>query len=302
MKQSSHVSTFLRQIRMLPLSWLNLSRGKRVLIVTLSYWLGSVFLWLSFPQTQVGAIMFLPLISACWLFLYRGMLTSLVLNMLIFHLSYHFLWQGILSDQTFKQQGMLGLGISLGLGLLVCTLRTRVEHAHTARQRDHAGEQEHLSALQAEHGTALANEQQQKINELKDQFLLNVSHELRTPLTVLGGSLELLSEQDEQLDPTWRAYMLKEALASQEDLVDLVNQMLDVTIMASEIPLAKPRVICVYQIVQEALAHLAPEDVQAYTICVHVPEEVTVWADPQLLRQVLRNLLSNVFKYVPKQT
>ena len=27
-----------------------------------------------------------------------------------------------------------------------------------------------------------------------------------------------------------------------------------------------------------------------------------VWADPEFLRQVLRNLLSNVFKYVPTQT
>ena len=51
--------------------------------------------------------------------------------------------------------------------------------------------------------------------------------------------LELLRELDEHLDPMKRAHLLKEALASQEELVDLVNRVLDATTMVGEIPLAK---------------------------------------------------------------
>ncbi len=171
-----------------------------------------------------------------------------------------------------------------------------------ARQQAFTAEQERLLALQGEHQIKLAYEQQRKINELKDQFLLNVSHELRTPLTVLGGYLEMLKEHHERLDPMKQARMLTQALASQEALVDLVNRVLDATIVVSEIPSAKSEAICVHQLLQEVLAHLAPGDVQAYTICLQVPEQIMVWADPYLLRQVLQNLLSNAFKYVPKQT
>jgi hypothetical protein len=62
---------------------------------------------------------------------------------------------------------------------------------------------------------------------------------------------------------------------------------LEATRVVSEIPLAKSEVVPVRQIVQEELAHLAPGDVESYTIRLQVPEQVTAWTDPQLLRQVL---------------
>jgi len=147
-----------------------------------------------------------------------------------------------------------------------------------------------------------AYEQQRHLNELKDQFLQNVSHELRTPLTTLGGSLELLEEHYEHLDPVKRADMLTMAIESYEELVSLFNRVLDATWVVSEIPRAQSEAVRVYQLLQEELAQLPPDDAAAYTFCLQVPEQVMVCADPEFLRQVLRNLLSNVFKYVPRQT
>ena len=152
------------------------------------------------------------------------------------------------------------------------------------------------------HQIERAYEQQRHLNELKDQFLLHVSHEFHTPLTTLGGSLELLEEHHEYLDPAKRADMLTMAIESYEELVSLVNRVLDATRVVSEIPKAQSEVVCVHQLLQEELAQLAPGDVAAYTFCLQVPEQVRVWADPEFLRQVLRNLLSNIFKYVPTQT
>jgi DNA polymerase III delta prime subunit len=129
MKQPDRASTFLRQIRLSLLSVLRLSRGKRLLIVMLSYWLGGVGLWFLLPRVHTGAIMFLPVVSACWLFRYRGILVSLVLNGVTFHLTNFFLLGDIFSNQAFKEKGMLGMGISLGLGLAICKLRTRVDPA-----------------------------------------------------------------------------------------------------------------------------------------------------------------------------
>src|SRR6266567_6459400 len=222
MKLPDHASAFLRQVHMLPLSWLSLSLGKRLLIVTLSYWVGVAGLWFLFPLVHNGASMFLPIVSACWLFSYRGMLVSLVLNGIAFQLTYLFLLRGILPDQAFVEGGVIGFGTSLGLGLVVCWLRTAVDLVHVARQRALAAEQERLLTLLRERQATLAYEQQRKINELKDQFLLNVSHELRTPLTLLGGFLELFKEYFERMDPVERTQVLTRALASYEELVSLV--------------------------------------------------------------------------------
>ena len=257
MKQPDRVSAFPRQIHTLPLSWLSLSVGKRLLIVALSYGLGVAGLWFLFPLVHNGASMFLPIVSACWLFRYRGLLISLVLNGIAFQLTYLFLLRGMLPDRAFVEGGIIGFGTSLGLGLVVCWLRTAVDLVQVARQQALAAEQARLLTLLKERQATLAYEQQRKINELKDQFLLNVSHELRTPLTMLGCSLELLSELDEHLDPMKRAHLLKEALASQEELVDLVNRVLDATTVVGEIPLAKLEAVRVHQILQEVLAQQA---------------------------------------------
>ncbi len=302
MKLFDHASSFLRQVRALPLSWLHFSRGKRLLVVMVSYGIGIIGLWFFFPLAHNGASMFLPIMSACWLFRYRGMLISLVLNGLAFQLTYLFLLRGMLPDPAFLEGGAIGFVSSLGLGLIVCWLRTAVDQMQTARQQAVKAVQERLVAVQAEHEVTLAYEQQRKINDLKDQFLLNVSHELRTPLTVLGGFLELLEANHEHMDTTQQAYLLKRALASKEELIDLVNRVLDATAVIDDIPQAKFKLVCVPEIVQEVLSELAPADLQEYTIRLQMPERIMAYTDPQFLRQVLRNLLSNVSKYVPTGT
>lgn len=296
------VHSALRQVRTFPLIWLHLSFRSQLLLLTLSYGLGITGLWLFFPPTHNGATMFLPIIIASWLFRYRGLLINLILCGIIFQLVYIFLLRGMLPDSAFQEGGIIGFATSLVLGLVVCWLRTTIDQVHLARQQVLAAEQERLLIVLRERQAALAYEQQCKINALKDQFLLNVSHELRTPLTVLRGSLELLRELDQRLDPAKRAHLLGEALASQEELVDLVDRVLDATRVVGDIPRARPGAVNVGHLLQEVLAHLDPQDRAAYTISVRTPDQVLVWVDPHFLRQVLRNLFSNIFKYVPTQT
>src|SRR5207244_9605537 len=102
-------------MHMLPLSWLSFSRGKRLLIVMLSYWVGIAGLWFLFPLVHNGASMFLPIVSACWLFRYRGLLVSLVLNGIAFQLTYLFLLRGMLPDHAFVEGGIIGFGSSVGI-------------------------------------------------------------------------------------------------------------------------------------------------------------------------------------------
>ena len=302
MKQPDHVRTFLWKIHLFPLSLLSLSRGKRLLIVILSYCLAIPGLWFFFPRLHNGASMLVSIICLCWLFRYRGLLIGMFSIALVMWLIYHYMlwerWYG----HALVERVVLGFGISLLLGLTICWLRTAVDLVHVARQQALAAEEERLRAFQAERHITLVYEQQRQVNELKDQFLLHVSHELRTPLTVSGGCLELLKQYFEELDSGERIQLLSRALASYEKLVSLVNGVLDAVTVTEAFPPARCESVPVRRVVQEVLAHLDPRDVEAYTIRLQVDEQVLVWADPQSLYHVLQNLLSNVFKYVPTQT
>lgn len=300
MKQGNRANPFLWGT--FPLYLLKLSVSTRLLIALISYGLGILGLWFFFPHLNNAASMILPIVCLCWFFSYRGLLISLFSVVSAIWLIFHYLSGDRLSAQTIVERAALGLGIALLLGLSICWLREAIDLVHVARQQALTAEQERLLALERERQLSIGYEQQRRINEMKDQFLLNVSHELSTPMTVLGGSLELLKEYHALLEPVEREQALNQALASQEVLADLINRVVDTTTVMSGIPLAKPEAVCVYQLLQEILARLPLEHAEAYTIHLHVPAQIIVWADPLLLRQVLQNLFSNIFKYVPQQT
>jgi signal transduction histidine kinase len=246
--------------------------------------------------------MFLPIVGACWLFRYRGLLISLALNGLSFQIIYLLLLKGTLPDSAFVLGGIIGFGTSLGLGLVVCWLRTAVDQVQVARQQAILADQERMNTLFQERQAHLAYEQQRTMNALKDQFMLNINHELRTPLTLLGGTLELIKEFDEQLDPLKRAHLLKEAIAGQEELVHLVDRVLDASKIIGDVPAADLEIVNLQQALQEVLAHMDARNLADYTIHIQISEQLLVWADPQFLRQIIRNLISNIFKYVPTRT
>ncbi|GAC1377969.1 MAG: hypothetical protein NVSMB44_47360 [Ktedonobacteraceae bacterium] len=143
---------------------------------------------------------------------------------------------------------------------------------------------------------------QQHLSQLKDQFLVNVSHELRTPLTEVYGYLELLLLHRDKFDLETQALFLKHAMSGCEELTRLVNNVLDTIHIDNETGPCSTQPVPLAQIVRDVLNQFDPRTVDNYTVQVQVPDPLSVEADPQHLRQVLRNLLSNAFKYAPAQT
>jgi signal transduction histidine kinase len=149
---------------------------------------------------------------------------------------------------------------------------------------------------------AIAYEQQKQLNQFKDEFIMNVSHELRTPLTQVYGFLELLFDYHGQLDSEQQRTFLSRAKYGCQELMHLVNSILDATKASSGLKPPPLEDLSLASITREVIDYLDPRQREDYTLELAVPETFQVKADHQYLRQILRNLISNAFKYSPKQT
>lgn len=158
-----------------------------------------------------------------------------------------------------------------------------------------------LDTVAAKKQIAAAYEQQRQLNQLKDQFILNVSHELRTPLTEIYGYLELLKQHQGEIDPPLQARFIDNAMGGCDELILLVNSILDATSAGKEVADPHAEEIAVTSLVHDVLAQLDPQEKQDHPLQVDISEHLTAWADRHYVRRILRNLLSNAFKYSPKE-
>lgn len=133
-----------------------------------------------------------------------------------------------------------------------------------------------------------------EVDRQRRELVANVSHELRTPITALRAVLENVVDGVSTPDPA----TLGTALAQTERLGRLVAQLLDLSRLDSgarriELEEVELRPLC-EQALREAV--LARDGVTARC---EVPEGLSARADPDLLAQVLANLLDNAVRHSP---
>jgi len=148
---------------------------------------------------------------------------------------------------------------------------------------------------------AAANERLIELDRLKSLFLASMSHELRTPLNsiigftgllLMGMSGELSQEQAKQLN------MVQ---GSASHLLELINEILDISKIESGKVDLSIAPIPVAEAVRETVKGVAPQAAaKGLELNVDVPEGVTLESDRRRFKQVLMNLLSNAIKFSDK--
>lgn len=140
---------------------------------------------------------------------------------------------------------------------------------------------------------------EQKLSELKIKFFTNISHELRTPLTLIKGPIQELKER-EKLSPKGQQYVeLMEKNTNQ--MLQLVNQILDFR----KIQNGKMRLHISQVDLNEMMTSFHKEfrilsEENEISFSIHPADEpIFVWADKEQLGTVIRNILSNAFKFTP---
>ena len=138
---------------------------------------------------------------------------------------------------------------------------------------------------------------QRELDRLKDQFVSNVSHELRTPLANMKLYLSLLTRGL----PEKRDHYLQTLQRETGRLENLIEDLLDI----SHLDLGATRIRAVPVEVDPIIAQLVADrsDLAAQHALTlkyrSQPAMPLVLADPDLLSQVMSNLMGNAINYTP---
>ncbi|MGK2963306.1 MAG: response regulator, partial [Gemmatimonadaceae bacterium] len=137
-------------------------------------------------------------------------------------------------------------------------------------------------------------------SKYKSEFLANMSHELRTPLNSLLILSKLLADnKDSNLNPKQVEYA-QTIHSSGSDLLSLINDVLDLSkveagkmeVNPADTPLAE-----VNGSIEKSFRAVAEEKGLSFSVAIDADLPATIYTDAQRLEQVLKNLLSNAFKF-----
>lgn len=135
------------------------------------------------------------------------------------------------------------------------------------------------------------------IDRMKDEFISVVSHELRTPITAIQGALALLGAGVYADRPEKARRMLDIAISNSDRLVRLVDDILSFERLESGKVQLEKEACQVATLMYQAIDSVQPlADRSGITIAL-VPLNLTLWAAPDAIIQVLTNLLSNAIKF-----
>ena len=137
-------------------------------------------------------------------------------------------------------------------------------------------------------------------SKYKSEFLANMSHELRTPLnSLIILSKLLVDNKEENLTPKQVEYS-KTIYASGHDLLLLINDILDLAKIESGKMNVNPNKILFTDLVdfiENNFRAIANETNVDFTILLKEGLPHSVYSDEVRIQQVLKNLLSNAFKF-----
>jgi signal transduction histidine kinase/DNA-binding response OmpR family regulator/CHASE3 domain sensor protein len=143
----------------------------------------------------------------------------------------------------------------------------------------------------------------QRANEYKSEFLANMSHELRTPLNSTLILAKLLADNKDGNLTEQQVKFAQTITSAGNDLLSLINDVLDLSrIEAGKVDLS-PEAVSVARTIEALIKTFQPAAEQkrllfSTSVEPGVPEQIET--DPQRLGQILKNLLSNAFKFTEK--
>jgi signal transduction histidine kinase/HAMP domain-containing protein/DNA-binding response OmpR family regulator len=177
------------------------------------------------------------------------------------------------------------------------------EKAKLLAEQNAEVERKNTEVEQARQALEEKAEQLALTSKYKSEFLANMSHELRTPLNSLLILADQLAQNTEgNLQPK-QIEFARTIHASGNDLLSLINDILDLSKIESgtvTVDIAALRFSDLQDYVERTFRHVAEAKSLDFQIALDPDLPTNIFTDSQRLEQVIRNLLSNAFKFTER--
>lgn len=135
-------------------------------------------------------------------------------------------------------------------------------------------------------------------NKTKDDLLANISHELRTPLNSILGFGQLLDMNGSILGEELHGYV-KNIIDSGKHLLDMVNDILDLSKMVSGGVILEKRNLDIVTIISQVISLVKSlADKKNIEIDLNIGNKsINLFVDEKRIKQIVYNLFSNAIKF-----
>jgi signal transduction histidine kinase len=140
-----------------------------------------------------------------------------------------------------------------------------------------------------------------KLNAEKNKFFSIIAHDLRGPFGGLIGIADLLCDQINQIPDEQTRELIGMLHQSSVQVFDLLNNLLEWSRLQMNAVTFNPQVRLLKPMIDETVAILS-ENARNKNISINVAIEsdLMVSADDNVLKTIVRNLVSNALKFTPK--
>lgn len=134
----------------------------------------------------------------------------------------------------------------------------------------------------------------------KDSFFSILGHDLRSPMSVLAGFLDILQDGYDKYDEQTRKQYIRHSYIASKRVCDLLEDILEWSrLQRGKLPW-QPEQCDLFALIDETVFLLeANAQKKEIAVQVNVPMTSVVFADPHMLKTVVRNLVSNAIKFTP---
>jgi signal transduction histidine kinase/HAMP domain-containing protein/CheY-like chemotaxis protein len=215
---------------------------------------------------------------------------------------------------TFLEQLMLNIGLAINMigtsmrteQLLMQLQGSNVELDERRKELEERAlllESRNREIAQASKKLEDKSQELARVSQYKSQFLTNMSHEIRTPLNSMMILAQMLSANEDANLSSKQAEWAATIHSAGRDLLALINQILDLSKVEAgriETHLEPLDIDEVTEFVERTFRPVALQRGLSLTIDVASTTPRQITTDRQLLEQILKNLLSNAFKFTER--